>query len=74
MMLVCGEAQWPPKRASVLAAVIFCNYKAANTILKRNGNVFGVLVSEIKKSNHKVGNVNRSAQTQETFQQTLDQV
>ena len=21
MMLVCGEARWPPKRASVLAAV-----------------------------------------------------
>jgi chorismate mutase len=33
------------------------NYKAARTILKRNG----ALVSEIKKSNHKVGDVDRSA-------------
>jgi hypothetical protein len=67
MMLVCGEARWSPKRASALAAVIFCNYKAANTILKGNGNVVGALGSEIKKPNHKVGNVDRSAQRQETF-------
>jgi chorismate mutase len=61
MMLVCGEARWLPKRASALASIHFLQLQSRWDYPKRNGNVFGALVSEIKKSNHKVGHVDRSA-------------
>jgi chorismate mutase len=59
--LVCGEARWLPKRASALAAIHLLQLQSRRDYPKRNGNVFGALVSEIKKSNYKVGNVDRSA-------------
>src|SRR5258706_6323707 len=61
MMLVCGEARWPPKRANALAAVNLLQLQSRRDYPKRNGKMFGALVSEIKESNHKVGNVHRSA-------------
>ena len=61
MMLVCGEARWLPNRASALAAIHLLQLQSRRDYPKRNGNVFGALVSEIKKSNYKVGNVDRSA-------------
>jgi chorismate mutase len=61
MMLVCGEARWPPKRANALAAVNLLQLQSRQDYPQAKWKVFGALVSEIKKSNHKVGNVDRSA-------------
>jgi chorismate mutase len=35
----------------------FCNCKAAGTIVNRNGNVFGTIMSQIKESNQKLADI-----------------
>jgi chorismate mutase len=61
MTLVCGEARWSPKGGQRVGRNSTSAITKPPDYPKRNGNVFGALVSEIKKSNHKMGNVDRSA-------------